>query len=135
MTRNRRPAPATPGPSTEHRTYRARNGRALVVREPPPKSGTALLALTGEFDVSTVSCLHEALTDARHEGAAHTVLDLARVSFGDSFFLHELLSAHFSHHDVLLIGPMPRQLRHLFLLTGALRLFTVVPDRARVGLA
>ncbi|MFE4310352.1 MULTISPECIES: STAS domain-containing protein [unclassified Streptomyces] len=134
MTRNRRPAPATARPPADPPPHRVGNG-GRVVREASSESGTVLLTLTGSFGVSTVSCLHEALTDARHERAAHTVLDLARVTFGDSSFLHELLSAHFSHPNLLLIGPIPRQLHHLFLRTGTLRLFTVVPDRARVGLA
>ncbi|WP_395358432.1 STAS domain-containing protein [Streptomyces sp. YH02] len=94
-----------------------------------------LLTLTGAFGRTTVSGLHEALTDARCERADHTVLDLARVAYGDSSFLHELLSAHFSHPDPLLVGPVPRRLHHLFLRTGTLRLFTVVPDRARLGFA
>ncbi|WP_318211808.1 MULTISPECIES: hypothetical protein [unclassified Streptomyces] len=59
-----------------------------------------LLTLTGAIGLTTVSCLHE------------------------------LLSAHFSHPDLLLVGPVPRQLHHPFLRTGTLRLFTVVPDRA-----
>ncbi|MET9725012.1 STAS domain-containing protein [Streptomyces zaomyceticus] len=135
MTGTRRPVPATPRPPTEPPPGGAGDDEARVVREASAESGTVLLTLTGSFGVSTVSCLHEALTDARHERATYTVLDLARVTFGDSSFLHELLSAHFSHHSLLLVGPIPRQLHHLFLRTGTLRLFTVLPDRARIGLA
>ncbi|MFG2899946.1 STAS domain-containing protein [Streptomyces zaomyceticus] len=135
MTGDRRPVPSTSRPPTDPPPAGAENGEARVVREASAESGTVFLTLTGSFGVSTVSCLHEALTDARLERATYTVLDLARVTFGDSSFLHELLSAHFSHHHLLLVGPLPRQLHHLFLRTGTLRLFTVLPDRARIGLA
>ncbi|MFF2307201.1 STAS domain-containing protein [Streptomyces sp. NPDC058128] len=135
MTGDRRPTPPTPRPPTDLPPYLAGNGGAHVVREASAVSGTVLLTLTGSFGVGTVACLHEALADARHERATHTVLDLARVTSGDSFFLHELLSAHFSHRELLLIGPIPLPLHHLFLRTGTLRLFTVLPDRARVGFA
>ncbi|MEU2078268.1 STAS domain-containing protein [Streptomyces sp. NPDC013489] len=130
MTGDRRPTSSTDLPP-----YLAGTGGPHVVREASAVSGTVLLTLTGSFGAGTVSCLHEALADARRERATHTVLDLARVTSADSSFLHELLSAHFSHRDLLLIGPIPRPLHHLFLRTGTLRLFTVLPGRARVGFA
>lgn len=135
MTEDPRRVPATSCPPTQALPDGAGNGEARVVREASAESGTVFLTLTGSFGVSTVAGLHDALTDARLERATYTVLDLARVTSGDSSFLHELLSAHFSHHHLLLVGPLPRQLHRLFQRTDTLRLFTVLPDRARIGLA
>ncbi|MFI8519468.1 STAS domain-containing protein [Streptomyces sp. NPDC085481] len=122
-------------PYPEQRTYRAPAGTAWVVREPSPAPGTVMLSATGEFDVDTVSCLRRALADARHEGSRRTVLDISQVGFGDSSFLHELVTAHFAGERFVLAGPVPRQLRQLFALTGTLRLFTIVRDRRNLGFA
>ncbi|MEU6929721.1 STAS domain-containing protein [Streptomyces sp. NPDC046374] len=113
----------------EARTYRTPSGTAWVVREPSPAPGTVLLSATGEFDVDTVDCLRAALADARHEGARRTVLDISQIGFGDSSFLHELVTAQYAGDRFVLVGPVPRQLRHLFTMTGTLRLFTFVSDR------
>ena len=126
--------PAVPSAPMERHTYRAPNGGARVVREATSKPGTVLLTLSGEFDIDTVSCLREALADARRQKPATTLLDLGQVAFGDSSFLHALLSAGFPSRELVLIGPLPHHLRQLFLLTGSLRMFTVVPDRAHLGL-
>ncbi|MEU1890804.1 STAS domain-containing protein [Streptomyces pristinaespiralis] len=115
--------------------YQSAVGTTWVVREPSPEPGTVVLSATGEFDMETVPCLHEALADARHAGARQTVLDISHVGFGDSSFLHELLAAHFSHPRLVLAGPIPHQLRHLFVLTGTLRLFHTVRSRRSIGLA
>ncbi|MCX2185300.1 STAS domain-containing protein [Streptomyces sp. SKN60] len=127
----RNPAPA----GQEPRTYRASAGTAWVVREPSPAPGTVVLAATGEFDVDTIDCLRRALTEARHSGCRQTVLDISQIGFGDSSFLHELLTAHFAHGRLVLAGPVPRQLKQLFAMTGTLRLFTIVKDRAVLGFA
>ncbi|MET9953278.1 STAS domain-containing protein [Streptomyces sp. NPDC006339] len=124
------PPDAAPGP----RTYRAPSGTAWVVREPSPAPGTVVLSATGEFDVETAGCLHDALADARLDESRLVVLDVSQVCFGDSSFLHELVAAHFAGHRFVLAGPLPRQLRQLFALTGTLRLFTIVKDRADLRL-
>ncbi|MFI8962423.1 STAS domain-containing protein [Streptomyces sp. NPDC053493] len=120
---------------TGPRTYRAASGTARVVREPGPEGGTVVLAAIGEFDVETVGCLARALAEARHEGCRRTVLDVSRVEFGDSSFLHVLVTAHFAGRPFVLMGPVPRQLRQLFAMTGTLRLFTFTEDRAGPGFA
>ncbi|MGW6393257.1 STAS domain-containing protein [Streptomyces sp. NPDC055103] len=125
------PVPTAP---MERHTYRAPNGGARVVREPTSRPGTVLLTLSGEFDVDTASCLRAALADARRQEPATTLLDLGQVAFGDSSFLHALLSAGFLPRELVLIGPIPHHLRQLFLLTGSLGMFTVVPDRTHLGL-
>lgn len=132
MIRNNRPVPEPGGASADGldaRTYRAPSGTAWVVREPSPTPGTVVLSATGEFDVDTVCCLRRALAEARHEGSHRTVLDISQIGFGDSSFLHELVTAQFAGHPFVLAGPVPRQLRQLFALTGTLRLFTFVSDR------
>ncbi|MET7758115.1 hypothetical protein ABZT27_25940 [Streptomyces sp. NPDC005389] len=58
-----------------------------------------------------------------------------RVAFGGSAFLPVPLSAHHSRHDLFLIGRVPRRLRRLFPRTGTPRVFTVVPEGARLGFA
>ncbi|MFC8506752.1 STAS domain-containing protein [Streptomyces sp. NPDC057411] len=132
------PGPGTDGPPPvrgDARTYRAPAGHAWVVREPPPAPDTVMLSATGEFDVDTVCCLRRALAEARHEGPRRTVLDISQVGFGDSSFLHELVTAHFAGHPLALAGPVPRQLRQLFTMTGTLRLFTIVRDRRSLDFA
>ncbi|MFE5297585.1 STAS domain-containing protein [Streptomyces sp. NPDC056632] len=125
----------SPGGGRGPCTYRTAAGTAWVVREPSPAPGTVLLSATGEFDVAAAGCLRRALADARHEGNRRTVLDVSQVGFGDSSFLHELVTAHFAGPGLVLAGPVPRQLRQLFGMTGMLRLFTIVKDRADLGIA
>ncbi|MEU8618613.1 STAS domain-containing protein [Streptomyces sp. NPDC048623] len=129
------PDPTPTGPGPEPRIYRAPAGTAWVVREPSPAPGTVVLSATGEFDVDTVVCLRRALAEARRSGSRRTVLDISQIGFGDSSFLHELLTAHFADGRFVLAGPVPRQLKQLFAMTGTLRLFTIVKDRAVLGFA
>ncbi|MFD0372190.1 STAS domain-containing protein [Streptomyces sp. NPDC059071] len=119
--------------TTEPWTYRAPAGTAWVVRGPSPAPGTVVLSAAGEFDVETVGCLRQALAEARRSDARQTVLDVSQIGFGDSSFLHELLAAHFTGGRFVLAGPVPRQLRQLFTMTGTLRLFRIVNDRAVPG--
>ncbi|MFI9003906.1 STAS domain-containing protein [Streptomyces sp. NPDC053541] len=119
----------------EPRTYRTPSGTARVVCEEAPDGDTVVLSATGEFDVDTVDCLRRALADARHSGCRRTVLDVSQIGFGDSSFLHELVTAHFANGSLVLTGPLPRQLKQLFTMTGTLRLFTIVQDRAVLGFA
>ncbi|MFF5971244.1 STAS domain-containing protein [Streptomyces sp. NPDC012769] len=115
----------------EPRTYRPSSGTAWVVREPSPEPGAVVvLSATGEFDVETAGCLHDAFADARLAEPRLVVLDVSQVGCGDSSFLHELVAAHFADHRLVPAGPFPRRLRRLFALTGTLRLFTIVKDRA-----
>ncbi|MFF6773473.1 STAS domain-containing protein [Streptomyces sp. NPDC012637] len=127
----RDPEPAT----AEPRTYRAPAGTAWVVREPSPGPGIVVLSATGEFDVDSVGCLRRALVEARHSDARQTVLDVSRIGSGDSAFLHELVAAHFASGRFVLAGPVPRRLCRLFTVTGTLRMFRIVKDRAALGFA
>ncbi|GAA3398622.1 STAS domain-containing protein [Streptomyces roseoviridis] len=116
------------------RTYRTADGSARVQHEVVGPAGTWLLCAAGEFDSDSVGALHEALGDARRAGAERILLDLSRVTFGDSVFLHELLKAHDGPGRLVLVGPLTGQVRRLFELTGTLRLFRLALDRGSAGL-
>ncbi|MER7948910.1 STAS domain-containing protein [Streptomyces sp. NPDC096079] len=96
---------------------------ASVYRQATRYDGTALVHATGEFDMDSVACLHRALADARNDGATLIRLDLTAVTFGDSFFLHALIRAIRSPGTLILAGPLPTHLRHLFDLTDTTQLF------------
>ncbi|MER7515564.1 STAS domain-containing protein [Streptomyces sp. NPDC126499] len=121
--------------SSGRRTYRTPDGCARVQHESVGSAGTWLLCAAGEFDSDTVGALREALADAQHAGAERILLDLSRVTFGDSTFLHELLKAHYGPGRLVLVGPLTSQVRRLFELTGTLRLFHLALDRGSAGLA
>ncbi|MFF5973358.1 STAS domain-containing protein [Streptomyces sp. NPDC012769] len=121
--------------SSVRRTYRTPDGCARVRHETTGSATTWLLCAAGEFDSDTVRALHQALTDAQDAGAERILLDLSRVTFGDSSFLHELLKAHYGPGRLVLVGPLTNQVRRLFELTGTLRLFHLALDRGSAGLA
>ncbi|MET9949922.1 STAS domain-containing protein [Streptomyces sp. NPDC006339] len=121
--------------SSVRRTYRTPDGCARVQYEATGSASTWLLCASGEFDGDTVRALREALADARDAGAERILLDLSRVTFGDSSFLHELLKAHYGPGRLVLVGPLGSQVRRLFELTGTLRLFHVALDRGSADLA
>ncbi|MER7538374.1 STAS domain-containing protein [Streptomyces sp. NPDC097704] len=110
-------------------------------RAPPRLDGTVLLRASGEFDRASVGCLRQALKDARHDAAARILLDLTAVTFGDSAFLHTLLTARRNPVRPVLVGPLPGHLRRFLrrrllggglLDRGLLRLRRLVHGRRRV---
>jgi anti-anti-sigma factor len=113
---------------TDRRTYTEPSGRARVIRSAGVVPGVRVLRASGEFDIDTVSCLREALADCRAAGDARTVLDLSRVDFGDSTFLHLLVAAHYQQKRLVLAGPLPHPLRRLFRLTGVEQVLDLAPD-------
>lgn len=116
------------------RLYRAPRGQARIGWEEPASPGTVLLTASGEFDSECAGCLRKALADAGRAANVCTFLDVSHVTFGDSSFLYELLTAHGSHARLVLVGPLPSQLGRLFEITGTRRLFHFAPDRADAGL-
>ncbi|WP_052498850.1 STAS domain-containing protein [Streptomyces vietnamensis] len=98
-----------------------------VYRQATRHDGTAHLQATGEFDMDSADCLRRALADARNDGATLIRLDLTSVAFGDSSFLHVLVRAHRSPGTLILTGPLPHHLRHLFVLTDTTHLFHFEP--------
>ncbi|MFI1654830.1 STAS domain-containing protein [Streptomyces sp. NPDC020472] len=100
-------------------------GGTSVYRRATRYDGTALLKASGEFDLDSTGCLRQALADARNDGATRIRLDLTTVTFGDSSFLHTLVHANTAPTRLVLVGPLPRPLRHLFDLTGTTPLFHI----------
>ncbi|MGW6414882.1 STAS domain-containing protein [Streptomyces sp. NPDC055055] len=98
-------------------------GGAGVYRRTTRFDGIAQLEAAGEFDVDSVGCLRQALSDAAAEDATCVQLDVSAVTFGDSSFLHVLVRARNDTDRLVLIGPVPHQLSRLFHLTGTTRLF------------
>ncbi|BAU84424.1 hypothetical protein SLA_3516 [Streptomyces laurentii] len=118
------------------RVYRAVNGYARVERAGSETPSTWFLRAAGEFDSDTVPCLREALGDARRDDAERILLDVSRVGFGDSTFLDALVEARRGPAGLVLVGPLPFQIRRLFEITGTLRLFPLVllaTDRGASG--
>ncbi|MCP9946881.1 STAS domain-containing protein [Streptomyces somaliensis] len=60
-------------------------------------AGVRIMRVGGEFDFGTAEDLDRALTPDPRGAAAGTVLDLSRVAFADSSFLHVLLRAEERH--------------------------------------
>ncbi|GGU81329.1 hypothetical protein GCM10010275_15250 [Streptomyces litmocidini] len=114
--------------SRPHPVYGATSGHARVRRENTGSPATWLLSASGEFDVDTIDCLRDALTAARQAGAERILLDLADVVFGDCAFLHELVRAHRGSSRLVLVGPLPAQIRRLLELTGTYPLFRITLD-------
>lgn len=105
----------------------------LVTRDPDSGDGIRVLRLTGEIDIDTVAPLRRALEEATADVLIRrTVLDLSKVVFADSSILNALLNAR-DCNQLILAGPIPHQLQHLFELTGTSQLFTFAPtvDAAR----
>ncbi|MFI8828553.1 STAS domain-containing protein [Streptomyces sp. NPDC053431] len=117
------------------RGYRSADGAAFVRRESSGSGATWILCAVGEFDSESVSCLREALLDARQDGCDRILLDLSGVTFGDSSFLHELIRSHHGPGRLVLVGPMTDQIRRLFEITGTLRLFHIALGRGSADLA
>jgi len=66
--------------------------RAVISKETPDWPG-ALIVVSGELDVQSVSELRERLAEATDSGAKRIVVDLAEVSFIDSLSLSALVGA------------------------------------------
>lgn len=90
------------------------------------RSGTGAVRevdCSGEFDVDSVGQLAAACV--REAGDARgLVIDVSQVAFADSSFLNVLIRVNNSG-PLVLAGPLPRQLRRLLEMTGAISLFDV----------
>lgn len=86
------------------------------------QDGAAVVALTGELDLGTVSQLDEALSAAGADGAgARVCVDLSALEFIDSTGLAAIIRAHVAIDDaggrfVVVAGPGP--VRRTFTTTG-----------------
>ncbi|MEU6708854.1 STAS domain-containing protein [Streptomyces wuyuanensis] len=92
--------------------------------------GVRLLGVRGEFDADEAEALARPLAAPFDGTVLGVVVDLSRVTFADSSFLHTLIEAHRRHlaADVpfVLAEPHPT-VRRLLDLTDTARFFTVAP--------
>ena len=70
---------------------------ALSVTLSRPQPTTTVCSVTGAVNWNTRSLLSNALTQARHDGNAHLVIDLSAVTFMDSAGPYTLLEARVKH--------------------------------------
>ncbi|MFJ3819210.1 STAS domain-containing protein [Streptomyces sp. NPDC090056] len=102
---------------------------AYVRYEPTGTPATTLLSAGGEFDASSTDCLHEALTATHTPQTERTLLDLAHVTFADTAFVQELLTAHRRPGRLILIGPLTHPVRvALDLSPDTYSLFLISPE-------
>ncbi|MFD6917341.1 STAS domain-containing protein [Streptomyces virginiae] len=90
----------------------------------PDRDGLRVVQCAGEFDFTHLAPLRTACETAFEVGVGRLVLDVRGVTFGDSTFLHLLLTYN-GRCDLRLMGPLPRQLARLLTLTGTDRVLSV----------
>lgn len=98
-----------------------------------PDEGCALIALTGELDISTAPQLGEALRRATAEGARRIVVDLSGVSFVDASALGVLVSSFQqlrAADGTLAIVCPEKHIRRIFEITGLDAIFGIYASRA-----
>ncbi|MER7759662.1 STAS domain-containing protein [Streptomyces sp. NPDC097619] len=86
-------------------------------------TGEDVVVCVGEFDVDGLAALSRACAEQARPGRGLT-LDVVGLGFADSSFLNELVKWR-RRGPVVLVGPLPGQLRRLLELTDTLALFDV----------
>lgn len=93
----------------------------------------ALVALSGELDVSTVGLLYEQLAALAAEGVCHVSLNLTEVTYMDSTGLSVLIAEHkrakSMEGELIIFSPSPH-LRKLFAITGLDSYLNIRPKTA-----
>ncbi|MEV5698128.1 STAS domain-containing protein [Streptomyces anthocyanicus] len=87
-----------------------------------------IVRVAGDYDAEGAETLAHALALPAETGTSGTVVDLAKVTFADSSFLHTLLAAQYRHQTSgipLVLAEVPPLLRRLLDLTDVARAFTV----------
>jgi stage II sporulation protein AA (anti-sigma F factor antagonist) len=91
---------------------------------------TALMAIAGEVDASSVARLQQKLEDIASETRGDVIVDLGMVSFMDSTGLSFLIAAHkrlkARAARLVVFSPTPQLLR-LFEITGLSQILTIEP--------
>ncbi|WP_167739617.1 STAS domain-containing protein [Streptomyces subrutilus] len=95
----------------------------------PDREGLRVVRCAGEFDRTNLGPLRTACETAVAAGVDRVVLDVRGVTFGDSTFLHLLLTFN-DRCDLRLGGPLTRQVARLLSLTGTDQVLTVDDDLA-----
>ncbi|WP_404955580.1 STAS domain-containing protein [Streptomyces sp. 147326] len=93
----------------------------------PDRDGLRVVQCAGEFDLTNLAPLRTACETALEAGIDRLVLDVRGIAFGDSTFLHLLLTYN-DRCDLRLAGPLPRQLARLLTLTGTDQVLTIEDD-------
>ncbi|WNO71588.1 MULTISPECIES: STAS domain-containing protein [unclassified Streptomyces] len=86
-----------------------------------------VISAAGAFDLGSLQQLQDVLAESAGDAAVRTVLDLSRVTFGDSSLLNLLLSTH-SEQNLVLAGPLSPPVHRLFQVTGTDTIFAIAPD-------
>ncbi|MET9666270.1 STAS domain-containing protein [Streptomyces sp. NPDC006475] len=86
-----------------------------------------VISAAGAFDLGSLQQLEDVLAEPAGDAAVRTVLDLSRVTFGDSSLLNLLLSTH-SEQNLVLAGPLSPPVHRLFEVTGTDTIFAIAPD-------
>ncbi|MFG2755066.1 STAS domain-containing protein [Streptomyces wuyuanensis] len=92
--------------------------------------GVRVLRVGGEFDADEAETLAQPLAAPLDGTVLGVVVDLSRVTFADSSFLHTLIEAHRRHlaADVpFVLAELHPTVRRLLDLTDTARFFTVAP--------
>lgn len=90
-----------------------------------------IVQAVGEFDPDGDESLAESLVPPAGDGPAGTVLDVAKVTFADSSFLHTLLAAKAEHDRArvpLVLAQVPQVVERLLALTDVTGAFDLTPD-------
>ena len=125
------PAAGSPAPAANPAARVHAAGGALEVAITRARSGTAVVAVTGEIDLRTSDTLRARLVELHAAGPRRLVADFTGVPFCDAAGLGALVAAHnqiaASGGEIVLAGVRPAQLR-LLRITGLQRLFAVHAD-------
>ncbi|MBV2354120.1 STAS domain-containing protein [Streptomyces sp. J2-1] len=90
--------------------------------------GVRIVRVSGDFDPDEATLLSGGLVPAPDDSVSGTVVDLARVRFADSSFLHALLTAQGEHDRdgrPLVLAHVPPLVLRLLDLTDIARVFTL----------
>lgn len=69
-------------------------GQVAPLPATPRREAATVLRLEGEFDLSNVGLLEEAMSEAFAQGSTNLVLDLSRVTFLDATMLNMVVLGH-----------------------------------------
>ncbi|MFE2823315.1 STAS domain-containing protein [Streptomyces sp. NPDC059271] len=91
-----------------------------------------VLDVEGQADFEEGGVLRSAMDETRAKPLPAMVIDLSALTFGDTAFLHWLLTARRAHEEagtrLILAGPLRAQVLRLLTVTGTLDHFTVAED-------
>ncbi|WP_176993850.1 STAS domain-containing protein [Nonomuraea jiangxiensis] len=96
------------------------------------ESGRGVVALSGELDIASASCLADAVGVALRGGRRDLVVDVARLGFCDSEGLEALLRIQddvTGEGGTMTLTHVHGRIRRVMELTGLASAFTIVPEQ------